>query len=387
MPGDLRDPPAAWLPPQTWYGELWRIVVCLGMSALAWSQLIRAQLDQNPLLFAVDLTAGVIAYLLVFFRRRWPLPIAIAVTALGIVSASAVGPAVLVAVSVATRRRIGQIVAVGILGVIAGWLYSVIEPRVSNDPRWLDLSFNVVFTVAFLAIGMYIGSRRELIWSLRVRAEDAEREQDLRLEQARARERERIAREMHDVLAHRISLITMHAGALAFRDDLPPDQVRETADLIAKTSHEALGDLREVLGTLRQPEGVRPQPTLAALPDLVAEATANGMDVDLTVSLSGPDEVPDRLARTVFRMVQEALTNARKHAPGVPVAVGLSGGAGTGVSVRVRNGVNRFRSTNATGSGLGLIGMRERFELLGGHLDVDDSSRWFVLEGWLPWPK
>ena len=98
---------------------------------------------------------------------------------------------------------------------------------------------------------MYIGSRRELLWTLRNRAETAEAEQELRVSQARSNERARIAREMHDVLAHRISQISMHAGALSFRDDLTADEMRDSAAVIQEKAHEALTDLRGVLGVLR----------------------------------------------------------------------------------------------------------------------------------------
>jgi len=365
------------------------MVIAVAISVLAWGQMADKQLKgEHYWLFGVDLALGLVAFVAVFYRRRWPWPVALTLTLFGVLSSVAAGPSLLATVSYATRRRMDRIVVLGVLGVAAGWLYSEIEPPVSTDPKWIDITFNIAATVAVMAIGMYIGSRRELVWSLRARAEDAERQQEMQVDQARARERERIAREMHDVLAHRISLITMHAGALAYREDLPPEQVRETAQLIATTSHEALGDLREVLGTLRSHEGVRPQPTLASLPELIGEATATGMQVDLDVDVTAGEKVPDRLARTVYRMVQEALTNARKHASGVPVSVSLSGAPGSGISVRVRNGRNRFRGADAkaTGSGLGLVGMRERFELLGGHLDIEDSGGWFVLEGWLPWP-
>ena len=384
-----RAPESAWQPPQTWYGELWRVAICAAVSTLAWWEMSQKQWHGHRLLFALDLGLGLIAFGMVFWRRRWPWPVALTLTLMGLLSSVAAGPALLATVSYATRRRMNRIVVLGLVGIGVSWLYSAIEPRVSRDPKWLDVGFSIVITIAMMAIGMYIGSRRELLWSLRVRAEDAERQQGMRVEQARARERERIAREMHDVLAHRISLITMHAGALAYREDLAPDQVRDTANLIATTSHEALGDLREVLGTLRASEGVRPQPTLAALPELIAEASATGMQVELDIAVAAEEQVPDRLTRTVYRMVQEALTNARKHAAGVPVSVALSGAPGSGISVRVRNGRNRFRSvgSRSDGSGLGLVGMRERFELLGGHLDIDDTGAWFVLEGWLPWPR
>ncbi len=386
MSPDHRAPESAWQPPQTWYGELWRFVVCAAISGLVWSQIVDEQLKQSGWLFGFDLALGSIAFVLVFYRRRWPWAVALALTLFGVLSSLAAGPALLATVSYATRRRMDRIVILGALGVAVSWVYAEIEPDISQNPKWFDIAFSIVITVAMMAVGMYIGSRRELIWSLRVRAEEAEQREEMQVDQARARERERIAREMHDVLAHRISLITMHAGALAYRDDLPPEQVRETAQLIATTSHEALGDLREVLGTLRDHEGVRPQPTLSSLPELIGEATATGMQVELDVAVEAEQAVPDRLARTVYRMVQEALTNARKHATGVPVSISVTGAPGSGVRVRVRNGRNRFPGAQAEGSGLGLVGMRERFELLGGHLDIDDSGGWFILEGWLPWP-
>ena len=109
-----------------------------------------------------------------------------------------------------------------------------------------------MFVGDLLATGMYIGARRELVASLHDRAERAEREQALRVEQAQANERARIAREMHDVLAHRMSLVAMHAGALAYRTDLSPEQTRHAAEVIQANAHRALADLREVLGLLRE---------------------------------------------------------------------------------------------------------------------------------------
>jgi signal transduction histidine kinase len=244
----------------------------------------------------------------------------------------------------------------------------------------------VVITVAILGWGAYIGSRRELIWSFRHRAERAEAEQELRIAQARGNERQRIAREMHDVLAHRISLISMHAGALAYRTDLAPEQVRETASLVSDKAHEALAELREVLGVLRAAEPTRPQPTLVDLRELVAEAEATGMRVVLDDTVPDPAAVPDRIGRTVYRLVQEGLTNARKHAPGSPVTVEVRGAPDGWLRVVVRNGRNGLAGpAAATGAGLGLVGMRERVELAGGRLEVTEDPGTLVLEAWLPW--
>jgi signal transduction histidine kinase len=193
---------------------------------------------------------------------------------------------------------------------------------------------------------------------------------------------------MHDVLAHRMSLVTMHAGALAYRTDLPPEQIRETAQLIQDKAHEALEDLRQVLGVLRGDGSPadRPQPTLSDLTELVDEATVNGMTVDFVNSL-GPDAPAEQTGRTVYRIIQEALTNARKHAVGAHVSVRVSGGPYEGVSVTVSNAlrVGALGMPATPGAGLGLVGLRERAELAGGSLAVVEDSSSFTLRGWLPW--
>ena len=154
--------------------------------------------------------------------------------------------------------------------------------------------------------------------SRRERARRAEAEQQLLVEQARHAERTRIAREMHDVLAHRISLLSLHAGALEFRPDAPPEEVARAAAVIRASAHQALEDLRAVIGVLRDgADGEAPQPpqpTLAALPGLLEESRAAGMRLHADVRVADLAAVPDAVGRHALRIVQEALTNARKHA-------------------------------------------------------------------------
>jgi signal transduction histidine kinase len=181
----------------------------------------------------------------------------------------------------------------------------------------------------------------------------------------------------------------MHAGALAYRTDLAPEQVRETARLIQEKAHEAMTDLRQVLGMLRGEDGIpdRPQPTLADLGTLMDEARTSGMVVDFTHRL--PDHVApaDQVGRTVYRIVQEALTNARKHAAGTHVSVTVDGEPERGLTVVVGNSkpVGRLARTHAPGSGLGLVGLRERAALTGGTLSIHETDSAFTLRGWLPW--
>ena len=143
------------------------------------------------------------------------------------------------------------------LSVVSSATVPLLQPGSTSGPVWIDYILGLLSAIAMVVGGMYIGSRRELLWTLRDRAERAEAEQALRVEQGRLNERTRIAREMHDVLGHRISLIAMHAGALAYRTDLTAAETRQTAELIQSTSHEALTDLRQVLGVLRDGEAAR----------------------------------------------------------------------------------------------------------------------------------
>jgi signal transduction histidine kinase len=145
----------------------------------------------------------------------------------------------------------------------------------------------------------------------------AERE----MQDARARqvERARIAREMHDVLAHRLSLVSMHAGALEYRPDASPHELAQAAGTVRRNAHQALQDLREVLGVLRAADGdsMRPQPTLADVPALVAESRDAGLRISEDYDGVELGTVPSAVGRTAYRIVQEALTNIRKHADGV----------------------------------------------------------------------
>ena len=133
----------------------------------------------------------------------------------------AAGPATLASISLATRQEFRKVVLVGVVGIVAAQGYADWQAD-GTEPVWLTFGFNVAITIGMMGWGMYIGSRRQLLWTLRARAERAEAEQEARVAQARTNERSRIAREMHDVLAHRISQISVLAGALGFREDLTP---------------------------------------------------------------------------------------------------------------------------------------------------------------------
>lgn len=336
----------------------------------------------DPLVALACLTALV-------WRRRFPLAVAMAVAVASTASTLATGAALLALGSISTRRRPVEIGAVAVAYVAASQFAGGIYP-VQSPPGmlWLQLALPALTAGIAAAAGMAVGARRVEVRSLRDRAESAEREQAARAAQARVLERNRIAREMHDVLAHRISLVAMQAGVLDHRGDLGAEESRLLVRGIAEGSHQALEELRDVLGVLRADPGhpEPPQPSLDRVPDLVADARASGLDVTLSTAVTGTPA--DVVGRTCYRVVQEGLTNAAKHAPGAPVHIALEGTAGTGLAVDVRNSPATTRTAHRPpASGFGLLGLTERVGLAGGTLRHHPTSgNGYVLSARLPWP-
>ncbi|MFG1887544.1 sensor histidine kinase [Micromonospora sp. NPDC049051] len=340
-----------------------------------------------------DALVGVVCCGLVWARRRWPLGLAVATLPLTVFSMAAAVPLLIFYFTVVVHRRTAVALAVTAGGLATNFAFSYLRP----DPHlsyWETTVWGALISLFVLAWGMFVRARRQLVVSLRERAERAEAEQQLRVTQARHLERTRIAREMHDVLAHRISLLSLHAGALEFRPDAAPQEVAKAAGVIRDNAHAALQDLREVIGVLRaetpaEEEPERPQPTLGDLPALIEESRAAGVRVTVRDVVSAVERVPVAVGRSVYRIVQEGLTNARKHAAGAVVTVDVSGGPGDGLSVEIRNRwpVGGGTGPEIPGTGTGLVGIAERVSLAGGRLAYGrDESGDFRLAAWLPWP-
>jgi signal transduction histidine kinase len=372
---------------------------------------------------ALDITAAVASLALITQLRRWTVPVAVLLCVLAAVSPAATPPATLAALVVARWRPLPVALCVAGAGIGAHLIRGAWRPIAGLPYGW----WAVLVCVAYAALvgwGLLIRANQALISSLRDRAERAEADQARRVAEARAAERTRIAREMHDVLAHRLSLLATYAGALAYRPDAPPDQLSRAAEVIRSGAHQALDELREVIGVLRDdelpelagvadlPGGMRPMPGIADLPRLVEESRAAGMLIEVDgIEVEGG--LPEVAGRTVYRVVQEALTNVRKHAPGAAALVTLDGGPGAGLNVTI---VNRLPSaaggpdsdvravpvpgTGPTpgtglipgtgpipGTGTGLIGLSERLELAGGTLESGARGGEFLLRAWLPWPE
>ena len=339
----------------------------------------------------VDQLLGAAACCALWLRRRWPTGLAIALSLLNVVAPVAAGALLASLFSVAVRRPFREVAWIGALAVAASTVQAFVRPDPTTNTG-LSIGIGFILILLVTAWGMLVRSRRQLVEALRERARRAEAEAELRSAQAQRLAREAIAREMHDVLAHRLTLLSVHAGALEFRPDAPPEQVARAAGVIRDSAHEALQDLREIIGVLRAPGengdgGDRPQPTLATLGALIDESREAGAEVVLDTTVDDPSAVPAATGRTVYRIAQEGLTNARKHAPGTTVTVTVRGRPGEGLTVDIHNPAPPGAVPHVPGSGQGLIGLTERAALAGGRMEHGPApDGGFALHAWLPWP-
>ncbi|MFC4117954.1 sensor histidine kinase [Nonomuraea zeae] len=347
-----------------------------------WGQAGGAELGLDVAVSIASLAAAVV-------QLWWPVSGTLATALLAALSPVATPAATTGALQVAQRRRFpvaAAVVAAGIAGHVVQGLW---RPNSGISLGWWLLLICAAYG-ALLGWGALARSRRALLFSLHERARRAEAEQGRRVAEARMAERRQLAREMHDVLAHRLSLVATHAGALEYRPDSSPEQLARAAGVVRSGVHQALEELRQVIGLLREDDDLldelAPRPTLADVPLLVDEALQAGQAVQLSDETTGA-ALPAAAGRTGYRVVQEGLTNARKHAPGQPVEVLLRGTPGTRLLIDIRNPLPAPGSAPAApGSGVGLVGLTERVRLAGGQLDHHSSGRQFQLQAWLPWP-
>ncbi len=353
----------------------------------------------------VGIVFGVISGSVLLVRRKWPIAVvlvAIAITPaqmgflLGVVGLYTLASCEL------PRRIIGALAGMSLVGTAVVTFVRVRQDMARGDLTLGDwfVPFAAVTTALGLTappvlLGLYVGARRRLMESLRERADSLERELQLlaeraeeRAEWARNEERTRIAREMHDVVAHRVSLMVVHAAALQAVARKDPEKAVKNASLVGDMGRQALTELREMLGVLRAGEdvgrraqgvplaAVREAAAAAAmcirdrseLEELVGQSAAAGMVVDLSVEGEVRSYAAE-IEQTAFRVVQEALTNVHKHAAGAKTRVRLAHRVSE-IAMQVENGPPpEPGSASAAGlpsGGNGLVGMRERVVALGG---------------------
>jgi signal transduction histidine kinase len=308
-------------------------------------------------------------------RRRWPVEALSAILILGVATP---GPAVfsppaLVAVyTLASRRpRRVAIIGAGLVTVVfvlrqLVWGYNV---------RLSGVVLAIALTGAALALGLYRATRLAYVEQLRERAARLERERELLAQQSASEERLRIARELHDVVAHNVSLMVIQAQALAAtaRED---DAAKRSAETIAELGRGAMSEMHRTLELMRDggaADGRAPQPTLAELGPLLDQACAAGLSAELTVT-GQARALEAGIELSAYRIVQEALTNVIKHAGPAHTSVRVAyGESGLELEI-VDDGPGVVASESARRAGHGLVGMRERVALFGGSLQAGPAN-------------
>src|SRR5215469_12788077 len=362
------------------------VLVTLLAMALALPNLFKADPHRAPGATALVVLVVITAPLLV--RRIWPIPVFGWILATQIPAVFwdrnlTAGPALVIALYTVARlqSRRDALACAGVLelAVLTGALLF------AGGGWWTNLIFLSGLIAAALGLGLYTGTRRAYLAELRDRADRLERERDQQAALAVAAERARIAREMHDIVAHHLTvMITLSEAAIAASAS-SPERANDVMRSVADTGRRALADTRRLLGVLRQRPSqdpgqeaagtLQPVPDLTQLDTLIEQVRSAGLDTTLEIQGQVPD-VPAGVQLTVYRLVQEALTNTLKH-----------GGAGARASVRLRylpgellvdiddDGAGATTAPATAGVGSGLLGMRERVHAYGGGVQVSARLR------------
>jgi signal transduction histidine kinase len=347
----------------------------------------------------IDIALAVLSAASIWWGRRHPLLVGVLLVVPGTLAITA-SIAVLVGV-----YRLGSLVRPRLSAALVGMHILLALPYhwVAPVAETTWLSWLIFIPTVYLlswSLGLLSRARRQVIEGLRQAALADRQRYESELATLRRDERERIAREMHDVLAHRISLLSVHAGALEFRTAPTPTAVSRRVSLaevhgaalvIRENAHLAVEDLRELLLVLREDDGdveelgaIRRQARLDDVHGLVAEARIAGQRVAITVDDAASSGTRAAVQRTAYRIVQEGLTNARKHAPRSPVAVSIRTD-GDRLLVDVRNPVAiGLTSSEIPGVGSGIAGLTERVRIDGGRLRHGLNDGVFTLSGDLP---
>jgi signal transduction histidine kinase len=393
--------------PAPWTIDL-AIVVVLAGPVLGTALGHRSGVSRSP-----DALLGLVALGSIFARRAQPYAALVVAVAIGVVLPDVgvgVLPSLVILYTIATRRPWPSPAApaAAVLVVLA----SALSKLVSTDPGRVAGSIGVAVECgAALALGLYVGARRAYIGALVERADRADRERELRADRAVAEERLRIAQDLHDVVAHNVSLMVVQAQALGVTVD--DDRVRGTTDVIADLGRQAMTEMHRTLRLLRDHDAEAgadraPQPSLANLDKLIEQTRASGMELQLTVE-GEPRLLTQTVELSAFRIVQEALTNVIKHAGGAQTSVTVAYRA-DGLELRITdNGQGRFAGPllgdgdgDGDGAGVGgrdhdparvgradghgVIGMRERAALFGGTLTaLPRPDRGFEVTAILPY--
>ncbi|HXA27742.1 MAG TPA: sensor histidine kinase [Candidatus Angelobacter sp.] len=330
--------------------------------------------------YALGIALALLGGLPLAVRRRWPLGV------LGLIETSvllhlaviAANPratilglaAAMYTVGAEEPRSRSMLAAVGVAAANAAVYLGLFVSGQTDAPQ--NFFVVTVLVAGAWALGDNIGTRRAYLASLEERARRLEREQQEQARSAVLDERSRIARELHDVVAHHVSAIAVQAGAAEEIAERDPRRAREVLGTIQAASRQALAEMRALVGVLRDEPGdeqLTPQPSLAQLDRLIAQVRGAGLQVAVRVEGTSR-ELPAALDLSAFRLVQEALTNTLRHASATRAEVVVRYGEDELEVTVTDDGSGGAAGSTASGAGRGLVGMRERVALFHGHLDV-----------------
>lgn len=345
---------------------------------------------------------GIAAAVALVWRHRWPVWISLGISALTIalpldaitplfalyaVLLVASGPWLWASVGLATAAEVASVWRDGTGSQASSWARDMFSmDDATNFPWWLVGVETLVLLAVVVGLALLVRSRKALRVSQVKEGRSEVKLHALGAEVARQAEREKIAREVHDVLGHRLSLLSLHASGLELASDDP--KLAKSAALVREGAQDSMADLRSLLAVLRQPSDPdisQALPTLVELPQLIDESLAAGSPVTATVFLDRGAELHDQASRSAYRITQELLTNARKHAPGVPVRLQIEGGPDRGVQISTANRAPE-PADHTIRPGNGLTGVHERVQQAGGEswVWVDDEGA-FRTQVKLPW--
>lgn len=363
-----------------WVVDAACLILAAAMAGVALFVPAPVLLPLSPLITTVVAALACVSLLL---RRRAPVALTV-VLILGSAVLPALSGASLIALfTAAVHRRLPTVMLLALLaGVSAMVQYSVVF-AVGGAQYWLAVGATMVLSLLVVGWGMAVRGRRELVLLMADRVRQIQREQESRLREARQAVREGLARDLHDSLAHRLSLISMTAGTLDYRTTASSRDFDEVVEILRWNARQGMNELRQVVTVLRRPDGhaAPGQYHPGGVLDLVAEARASGQEVDLEWSIPG-----DRLGRllhdTLYRCVQEGLSNARKHAPGRQVRVTGQVDQRGSIQLTLTNSIDP--GEHADGSRSGLLGLEERVSNAGGRLATSVSGNAYQLS--VAWP-
>ena len=287
-------------------------------------------------------------------------------------------PSVFIAAFSAASRRSRLWMATVCAAMVASELVTLDLSRSEglNAPGKLGFFIAIILpAVVVLVVGLVRSNQKERTIALQAQAELTHEEMTTRENFARQEERDRIARDMHDTLSHRLSMIAVYAGGLAYRKDLDPEETRKSARTIRDEAEAAVGDLREALHSLRSEGRIDPR---EGVESLVERSRRAGMDVEVRYKQgAGPQslaELSTMGGHALNRAVQEGLTNARKHAPGEPVTITIAALADALIITMSNPVAPAGKKGSGNSGGYGIVGMRERASVVGGSLQVQDEE-------------